>query len=171
MEDWFENKREDLQEAILNAYKNANDLEQTVEYELQKNLEEIAGRNNNIRDIVFQLINRWAYPGGKLEELFLACYRRRSENPKLRELYQLYLEEKRNREEISSTNGEGDSTPERTVINVNENNSGASEAAIMGLIAQLWSDSAAITNIKLGFTSGFTFKQYSTAYLYGISNA
>jgi hypothetical protein len=54
---------------------------------------------------------------------------------------------------------------------VNENNSSASEAAIMGLIAGLWSNSAAITNIKLGFTSGFTFKQHSTAYLYGISNA
>jgi hypothetical protein len=54
---------------------------------------------------------------------------------------------------------------------VNENNSSASEAAVMGLIAQTWSDSAAITNIKLGFTSGFTFKQYSTAYLYGVSNA
>jgi hypothetical protein len=54
---------------------------------------------------------------------------------------------------------------------VNENNSGASEAAIMGLVAQLWSNSAAITNIKLGLDGGFTFKQYSTAYLYGISNA
>ena len=42
--------------------------------------------------------------------------------------------------------------------------------AFMSLQANLWSDSAAITSIKL-YPSGGNFAQYSTAYLYGISNA
>ncbi len=43
-------------------------------------------------------------------------------------------------------------------------------AAEMGLHAVLWSNSAAITGVKLTLSVG-NFVQYSTAYLYGISNA
>ena len=43
--------------------------------------------------------------------------------------------------------------------------------AFQYLIAGLWSNSAAITSIKLGLEIGPTFVQYSSAYLYGISNA
>ena len=50
---------------------------------------------------------------------------------------------------------------------VTENNATTS---ILSLHAGLWSNSAAITAIKLTLTSG-NFAQYSTAYLYGISNA
>ena len=50
---------------------------------------------------------------------------------------------------------------------VNENNS---TAAYMYFIAGLWSNTSAITSIGLSPSSG-TFVQYSTAYLYGISNA
>jgi hypothetical protein len=39
------------------------------------------------------------------------------------------------------------------------------------LIASLWSNSAAITSITLTPNTGTNFVQYSTAYLYGISNA
>jgi hypothetical protein len=51
---------------------------------------------------------------------------------------------------------------------INENNA---TAAVSYLIAGLWSNTAAITSIKLQMlTSGQTFSQYSTATLYGVSN-
>ena len=50
---------------------------------------------------------------------------------------------------------------------VTENNS---SAALMGLNATLWSNTAAITSFAVAPASG-NFTQYSTAYLYGISNA
>jgi hypothetical protein len=57
-----------------------------------------------------------------------------------------------------------------SVDNVTENNA---TAALASLIAGLWSNSAAITSIKFEPLSPqtWTFNQYSTAYLYGISNA
>ena len=53
---------------------------------------------------------------------------------------------------------------------VTENNA---TTALSGLSAGLWSNSSAITSIKLAGETGsnLTFAQYSTAYLYGISNA
>jgi hypothetical protein len=51
---------------------------------------------------------------------------------------------------------------------VTENNAGA---ALIDVIAGLWSNSAAITSITLSPSIGTLFSQYSTAYLYGISNA
>jgi hypothetical protein len=50
---------------------------------------------------------------------------------------------------------------------VTENNS---TGAYMSLIATLWSNTAAITSVQLIPGAG-NFVQYSTAYLYGISNA
>jgi hypothetical protein len=43
-------------------------------------------------------------------------------------------------------------------------------AALMALDANLWSQTAAITSISIA-AAGANFVQYSTAYLYGISNA
>lgn len=54
-----------------------------------------------------------------------------------------------------------------SVDNADEVNSVGND---LNLIAGLWSDSAAITSISIVPTSG-NFTQYSTAYLYGISNA
>jgi hypothetical protein len=52
---------------------------------------------------------------------------------------------------------------------VEENNATGAEA---DLIAGLWSNSAAITSIAITSDQGsFNLVQYSTAYLYGISNA
>ena len=50
---------------------------------------------------------------------------------------------------------------------VTENNATAADAE---LYAFLWSNSAAITSIKIAAATG-TLNQYTTAYLYGISNA
>lgn len=51
---------------------------------------------------------------------------------------------------------------------VTENNG---TATTMALGANLWSNSAAITSIQIVPAAGGNFEQYSTAYLYGISNA
>lgn len=51
---------------------------------------------------------------------------------------------------------------------VTENNATGS---LTDLMANLWSDTAAITSITLTPYIGTLFNQYSTAYLYGISNA
>ena len=51
---------------------------------------------------------------------------------------------------------------------VSENNATATE---MNLVAGLWSDNAAINQITIFPESSGTFSEYSTAYLYGISNS
>ena len=51
---------------------------------------------------------------------------------------------------------------------VAENNGTASIAA---LNAGLWSNSAAISSISIATNSGYNFLQYSTFYLYGVSNS
>ena len=55
-----------------------------------------------------------------------------------------------------------------SVDKVMENDSSANY--ILGFVAALWSDTSAINRITLTPASG-NFVQYSTAYLYGISNA
>ena len=55
-----------------------------------------------------------------------------------------------------------------SVDSVSENNATTAWAY---LTAGLWSNSAAITSILLQPTGGSNFAQYSTAYLYGISNS
>ena len=56
-----------------------------------------------------------------------------------------------------------------SVDGVTENNSGASGAAFADLIAGLWSNTAAITSIKIA-SQVSNFVQHSTATLYGIKN-
>ena len=55
-----------------------------------------------------------------------------------------------------------------SVDSVTETNAAATD---MVLIAGLWAQTAAITSIKIFPLVGTLFDQYSTAYLYGISNA
>jgi hypothetical protein len=65
----------------------------------------------------------------------------------------------------------GSSNKSMSLDGVGENNASGTNSAEMGLVAGLWSDSSAITSIKLICNVGTGFVQYSTAYLYGISNA
>lgn len=51
---------------------------------------------------------------------------------------------------------------------VSENNA---TTAVAALGAGLWSDTSAVTSIKLAPRVGSLFNQYSTAYLYGVKNA
>jgi len=55
-----------------------------------------------------------------------------------------------------------------SVDSVTENNATAAEAA---LIAGIWKNNAAITSITFVTEGGGNFVQYTTAYLYGISNS
>ena len=55
-----------------------------------------------------------------------------------------------------------------SIDSVSENN--ASTYFQLDLIAQLWSNSAAISSIKLLSENAANFAQYSTAYLYGVTN-
>ncbi len=62
----------------------------------------------------------------------------------------------------------GSNNKSMSVDSVAENNATASGA---GFTAALWSNTAAITSIKVALDVGPNLMQYSTAYLYGISNA
>jgi vWA-MoxR associated protein C-terminal domain/vWA-MoxR associated protein middle region (VMAP-M) 1/Effector-associated domain 1 len=104
------NEQEKLIKAIVSAYPNKNDLEMMVRFQLEENLDAIAG-GENVTDIVFNLLTRWAIPRGKLEKFIQACYHRNPNNPDLNEFYQktdiykyeklidilkLYLQQERN---------------------------------------------------------------------------
>jgi len=67
---------------------------------------------------------------------------------------------------IYITNYAGSSNKSFSVDEVYDQNT---SAGYINLIAGLWSSSSAISSIKLEAANGFT--QYSTAYLYGVSNA
>ena len=68
--------------------------------------------------------------------------------------------------EIYIPNYAGSTYKSFSIDNVGENNATAARA---DLIAELWSNTAAITNIKV--ESAVNFAQYSTATLYGISKS
>lgn len=70
--------------------------------------------------------------------------------------------------EIYIPNYAGSTNKSFSVDSVSENNGTDSWT---DLVAGLWSNTAAITGITLYLNSSWVFNQYSTAYLYGISNA
>jgi hypothetical protein len=67
--------------------------------------------------------------------------------------------------EIYIPNYAGSTNKSYSIDSVTEQNA---TGALAELIAGLWSQTAAITQITL---SSSNFQQYSTAYLYGVSNA
>jgi hypothetical protein len=70
--------------------------------------------------------------------------------------------------EIYIPNYAGSNNKSYSVDGVIENNDTFTHQS---LIAGLWSNSSAITSLNINATSTFAFQQYSTFYLYGISNA
>jgi hypothetical protein len=70
--------------------------------------------------------------------------------------------------EIYIPNYAGSNSKSISSDSVSENNL---NLAYSDLIAGLWSQTAAITSVKLVTNNASNFVQYSTAYLYGISNA
>ena len=72
--------------------------------------------------------------------------------------------------EFYITNYAGSNNKSIILDGVTESNSATAGHALAYLHAGLWSNSAAITSIKLSAGS-YLAEEYSTAYLYGISNA
>jgi hypothetical protein len=70
--------------------------------------------------------------------------------------------------EVYLPNYAGSNNKSMSSDSVSENNL---NLAYSDLIAGLWSQTAAITSVKLVTNNASNFVQYSTAYLYGISNA
>ncbi|MCF2144899.1 serine protease [Desmonostoc muscorum LEGE 12446] len=83
-----------LVKAIVSAYPTKNDLAMMVEFELEENLDAIAG-GENVTDIVFKLLTRWAIPRGKTYRLILAAYETNPDNPDLKEFYESVVINKR----------------------------------------------------------------------------
>lgn len=73
--------------------------------------------------------------------------------------------------EIYIPNYAGSTNKPYSNIGVKENNGNQSTSRWMAINAGLWSQTAAITSINLSVGSSTLWVQYSTAYLYGISNA
>ncbi len=73
-----------------------------------------------------------------------------------------------NNHELYIPNYAGSANKSVSIDAVQENNT---STAYANLIAGLWSNSAAITSIKVVPSTAVNFVQYSTAYLYGVKNA
>lgn len=76
-----------LVNAIISAYPTKNDLAMMVQFELEENLEAIAG-GENLQYIVFNLLTGWAIPKGKTYRLILAAYENNPGNPELKDFYE-----------------------------------------------------------------------------------
>ncbi|MEH2334375.1 effector-associated domain EAD1-containing protein [Nostoc sp.] len=83
-----------LVKAIVSAYPTKSDLAMMVEFELEENLEAIAG-GENLTDIVFKLLTRWAIPRGKTYRLILAAYETNPGNEDLKKFYDSVVINKR----------------------------------------------------------------------------
>ncbi len=71
-------QRQQLEDALINAFPNKVSLEQMLSYQLNKNLDAIAG-GNNLQETVFNLI-KVAEAEGWIEDLFRAAYKVNSNN-------------------------------------------------------------------------------------------
>ncbi len=76
-----------LVNAIISAYPTKEDLAMMVQFELEENLEAIAG-GGNLTQLVFNLITKWAIPRGKIYRLIIASYENNPDNPELQEFYE-----------------------------------------------------------------------------------
>ncbi|MDF5731568.1 MAG: tetratricopeptide repeat protein [Rhizonema sp. PD38] len=79
-------QRKEIHEALLDAFPKESSLEQMLSFELNKNLDAIAG-GKDLREIVFYLI-REAEAQGWIEDLVRAAYRTNPENSKLKAIAQ-----------------------------------------------------------------------------------
>jgi V8-like Glu-specific endopeptidase len=88
------NELRKLVEAIVSAYPDKQDLAAMVQFELEETLEAIAG-GGNLRQLVFNLVTKWAIPRGKIYRLILAAYESNPDNPELKEFYESVVLQKR----------------------------------------------------------------------------
>jgi V8-like Glu-specific endopeptidase len=73
-----------LEEGLLSAFRNYNNLDRLLLFELEEHLNEIVVQQANMRDQTFQLI-QWAEAQGRTSELLLAAARDVPGNARLRE--------------------------------------------------------------------------------------
>ena len=73
--------------------------------------------------------------------------------------------------ELYFPNYSGSTNKSYSIDSVTENNFSTTNSAFANLTAELWSNTAAITSIKISPGVGSLLLQYSTAYLYGVKNA
>lgn len=76
-------QREQLCNTLLDAFPSYSKLEQLVSFGLDENLEKIASRGENLKQVVFTLV-RWAESSGKLEELIRKAHKDRPGNEELK---------------------------------------------------------------------------------------
>jgi V8-like Glu-specific endopeptidase len=76
-----------LVNAIVSAYPTQEDLAMMVQFELEENLNAIAG-GGNLRQLAFNLVTRWAIPRGKIYRLIIAAYETNPDNSELKEFYE-----------------------------------------------------------------------------------
>src|SRR6476661_5252422 len=80
--------------AILSAYPTQADLAMMVQFELEENVDAIAG-GGNLTQLVFNLVTKWAIPRGKISRLIIAAYETNPGNPELKEFYESVVLKKR----------------------------------------------------------------------------
>ncbi|QKQ77500.1 effector-associated domain EAD1-containing protein [Nostoc sp. TCL240-02] len=80
--------------AILSAYPTQADLAMMVQFELEENVDAIAG-GGNLTQLVFNLVTKWAIPRGKISRLIIAAYETNPGNPELKEFYESVVFKKR----------------------------------------------------------------------------
>lgn len=83
-----------LVNAIVSAYPTQDDLAMMVQFELEENLDAIAG-GGNLKQLVFNLVTKWAIPRGKIYRLIIAAYQTNPDNPELQEFYESVVLKKR----------------------------------------------------------------------------
>ncbi|MBO3460153.1 effector-associated domain EAD1-containing protein [Aetokthonos hydrillicola Thurmond2011] len=76
-------ERKKLQEALIDAFLSRSSLEQMLSFELEKNLNTIAG-DSNLEEITFKLIET-AKSEGWLEKLVVAASKKKPGNRKLQD--------------------------------------------------------------------------------------
>ncbi|WP_228039613.1 effector-associated domain EAD1-containing protein, partial [Dolichospermum sp. LEGE 00240] len=76
-----------LVNAILSAYRTKEDLAMMIEFELEENLDAIAG-GGNLTQLIFNLVTKWAIPRGKIYLLIIAAYETNPDNPELTKFYE-----------------------------------------------------------------------------------
>jgi len=85
---------EKLVKSMLQVYPNKSDLEQMVRFKLDQSLDAIA-RGKTTTEIIYSLINDWAEPQGKLQDLLNAVLKDRPDNNELqktvKELLEIYF--------------------------------------------------------------------------------
>jgi hypothetical protein len=88
--DLSELSREELLEALLDAYRDRNSLKRMVKFKLGKNLNEITSDTLSLHEIIFDLID-WAESNGQLEFLITSVCKDKPNNPKLKKIADRYI--------------------------------------------------------------------------------